>query len=1264
MKILLSLLLAMAAAVTPSIAQTVTVVANQTTGTVLAPTNLNFARTLWFSNPSYAGLQVNRLTQGQINLLTTATNGSIVYNTTTETFQFRQLGAWVNLGTGGGGSGGFDLSVNGAALSSANLTNSAQNGGWLVIGTNIFFVSTNYPFLNGTNRFTGPNTMTNTANLFVGNGAGLTVLNASSLASGSVSEPLLPSTITRDTEWDTIAKIEAIIGNNILTTNEAPTLESSPGANKVYGTDGAGNKGYQNSSAATSVALTVPNQFSVSGSPVAPAGTLSVTLTNLTGSGALVAGLLPTITNAVLITPTMTGRWVFGNLPTNAAVFGQVLKFDGSDFVPQNDSTGGAGSLYVNGSPISDANLISSATANISVTASTNVSVTPTNLLNNQISATAAIAKSKIDTNALWLPADLGTGTADNNGFLRGDQAWTRSVTDGQMVGLFSGTLGFGAVDLANGNAVTGTLADGNLSANVVKLNGTNAWTGTNNFTFPVILTNTANILAGNGAGITSVNAATVVTVDSTDATSSIAMFDSATGNQAAKTDAGLTYNATTGVLTSTAGFAGPLTGAVAGNVTGNLTGNVTGNVTGNADTATTAATSTIVDSTDSTSSVVIVDSATGNLPLKTDGSFTYNAANGTVTALTFAGAGGGLTLDASGFNGNLTTGDNTLQEVAQKLDDFVAGVVGADTEVTYNKAGVADGASGVLITAETNLTVIGTLQVGASTGSPIIQIGNAGVQLTDDGDGALTFLGLGNGADEDLTFNFDDTVNNVVASSSTGVTNITATAIGITALSFTGPLIGNASTATTATLASTSTIVDGSDSTSFPTFVDTITGSLALKTDPTFIFDPTTGTLGATTFSGAGGGLTLTASGFDGNLTTSDNTLQEVAQKVDDLVLGGVTTWTDIGDASADTAINLSGFETDFLASLDSSDKAIWTITNNDADTTADTSFLDLRHSDSGDANVFYMRLIGAQGGTPTNDYSFSQTAMTIAPAIAVTMGPLGSSTNITVTHPTASGGVELLTLKLSNTNTAITRSLSVGAYTVATGDATARDMGGFNFREKQEWTTTASTRDSIFEVRTFQDGGSVTSLAIDGGAGVITLAANLTGSGANFTSVTNTGMAASQAVHTDANKALVSNPVTGTGNSVLSSGGTQTNGIHVNPMISMAAIYSTVTNAATSVTNYTVTFTSQPFQLINTANTNANVSFSGIAVGQSVTLLVNAITSSVPCVVKWPSLVVTNGGMVLTVTNGTARMYNLMAFGGTDATNVFVTAGDYYKR
>ena len=57
------------------------------------------------------------------------------------------------------------------------------------------------------------------------------------------------------------------------------------------------------------------------------------------------------------------------------------------------------------------------------------------------------------------------------------------------------------------------------------------------------------------------------VVADSSDASSFVAMFDSATGSMQAKTDAGLTYNASTGVLTAT-GFSGPLTGSASGNDT------------------------------------------------------------------------------------------------------------------------------------------------------------------------------------------------------------------------------------------------------------------------------------------------------------------------------------------------------------------------------------------------------------------------------------------------------------------------------------------------------------------------------------------------------------------------------------------------------------------------------------------------------------------------------------------------------------------------
>ncbi|MBI5415141.1 hypothetical protein HZA38_06555 [Candidatus Peregrinibacteria bacterium] len=65
---------------------------------------------------------------------------------------------------------------------------------------------------------------------------------------------------------------------------------------------------------------------------------------------------------------------------------------------------------------------------------------------------------------------------------------------------------------------------------------------------------------------------------------------------------------------------------------------------------------------------------------------------------------------------------------------------------------------------------------------APGLSLGTAGVKLTGDGDGALTFLGMGNGTDEDLTFNFDDVENTISITSSTGVTTVDFGAIGISA--------------------------------------------------------------------------------------------------------------------------------------------------------------------------------------------------------------------------------------------------------------------------------------------------------------------------------------------------------------------------------------------------------------------------------------------------------------------------------------------------
>ena len=67
--------------------------------------------------------------------------------------------------------------------------------------------------------------------------------------------------------------------------------------------------------------------------------------------------------------------------------------------------------------------------------------------------------------------------------------------------------------------------------------------------------------------------------------------------------------------------------------------------------------------------------------------------------------------------------------------------------------------------------------------------LGAAGVSITDDGDGALTFLGIGDGVgdnDENLIFNFEDTANTIALSTGTGVTVVDFGTIAIDAASLT----------------------------------------------------------------------------------------------------------------------------------------------------------------------------------------------------------------------------------------------------------------------------------------------------------------------------------------------------------------------------------------------------------------------------------------------------------------------------------------------
>lgn len=133
------------------------------------------------------------------------------------------------------------------------------------------------------------------------------------------------------------------------------------------------------------------------------------------------------------------------------------------------------------------------------------------------------------------------------------------------------------------------------------------------------------------------------------------------------------------------------------------------------------------------------------------------------------------LTVPDEAFNDTGWNGDLTVP-TKNAIRDYLAAnfaTIGADPGADYIV--FWDDSDGALDYLTTNacLTISGNTLTIATTCDAIINtlsLEAAGVKLSGDDDGALTFLGLGNGSDEDLTMNLDDTPNTVVWSSSTGL--------------------------------------------------------------------------------------------------------------------------------------------------------------------------------------------------------------------------------------------------------------------------------------------------------------------------------------------------------------------------------------------------------------------------------------------------------------------------------------------------------------
>ncbi|MEN9676593.1 MAG: hypothetical protein RIS76_2489 [Verrucomicrobiota bacterium] len=130
------------------------------------------------------------------------------------------------------------------------------------------------------------------------------------------------------------------------------------------------------------------------------------------------------------------------------------------------------------------------------------------------------------------------------------------SVADGSVTATkVGGVLGASSIPLLDASKIaTGTLSDARLPVNLARLNGTNLFTGTNEFRGPLVATNGSNrisgIFTGNGAGLTNLSL-------------SVATLDASKITTGTLSDARLPVNLArlngTNVFTGTNEFRGPL---------------------------------------------------------------------------------------------------------------------------------------------------------------------------------------------------------------------------------------------------------------------------------------------------------------------------------------------------------------------------------------------------------------------------------------------------------------------------------------------------------------------------------------------------------------------------------------------------------------------------------------------------------------------------------------------------------------------------------
>ena len=469
------------------------------------------------------------------------------------------------------------------------------------------------------------------------------------------------------------------------------------------------------------------------------------------------------------------------------------------------------------------------------------------------LAGTDGIVISDGDVMKQALVSDIATYVGSNS------HATTVTITDNESTNEANAVIFSSGGDLNGGNI--GLESDGTL--NYRPSTGTLTATA---FIGDITGDVTGNV-TGSSATTTTAAVGTTVTItdnESTNEANAIVFTpggDVDGGNLGLESDGDLTYNPSTGTLTSTA-----------------FAGNLTGNVTGTASTATVGTTVTITDneSTNEANAVIFSsggDLNGGNIGLESDGTLNYRPSTGTLTATAFIGdITGDVTGNVTGSSATTTTAavgttvtitDNESTNEANAIvftpgGDVDGGNLGleSDGDLTYNPS------TGTL----TSTAFAGNL-TGNVTGTASTATVGTTVTITDNEStneaNAVIFSSGGDLNGGNIGLESDGTLN---YRPSTGT--LTATAfIGDITGDVTGNVTGSSATTTTAAVGTTVTITDNESTNEANAIVftpggDVDGGNLGLESDGDLTYNPSTGTLTSTAFAGnLTGNVTGTAS-------------------------------------------------------------------------------------------------------------------------------------------------------------------------------------------------------------------------------------------------------------------------------------------------------------------------------------------------------------------------------------------------------------------